>query len=96
MPFKVTPARLELIADILCILGVVASIVLFAAGGGEVASIPLILLCLLPSLLLSYILYAIAKILQNTENILEHLKNPAMLTSQTDQHQSEDNDLENE
>ncbi len=94
MPFKVTPARLELIADILCILGVVASIVLFAAGGGEIASIPLVLLCLLPSLLLSYILYAIAKILQNTENILEHLKNPALLTSQSDQ--PEDNDLENE
>ena len=94
MPFKVTPARLELIADILCILGVVASIVLFAAGGGEISSIPLILLCLLPSLLLSYILYAIAKILQNTENILEHLKNPAFLTSQSNP--TEDNDLENE
>lgn len=94
MPFKVTPARLELIADILCILGVVSSIVLFAAGGGEISSIPLSLLCLLPSLLFSYILYAIAKILQNTENILERLKNPALLTSQTDE--PEDNDLENE
>ena len=90
MPFKVTPARLELIADILCILGVVVSIVLFAAGGGILAGI----LCLLPSLLLSYVLYAIAKILQNTENILEHLKNPALLTSQTPE--PEDDDLENE
>jgi len=94
MPFKVTPARLELIADILCILGVVVSIVLFAAGGGEIGSLPLVLLCLLPSLLLSYVLYAVAKILQNTENILEHLKNPALLTSQTPE--SEDDDLENE
>ncbi len=94
MPFKVTPARLELIADILCILGVVASIVLFVAGGGEIASIPLVLLCLLPSLLLSYILYAIAKILQNTENILEHLKNPALLTSQSAE--PEDDNDENE
>lgn len=90
MPFKVTPARLELIADILCILGVVGSIVLFAAGGGIFAGI----ICLLPSLLLSYVLYAIAKILQNTENILEHLKNPALLTSQTPE--PEDDDLENE
>ena len=94
MPFKVTPYRLELIADILCILGIVFSIILFAAGGGEIASIPMVLLCLLPSLLLSYILYAIAKILQNTENILEHLKNPALLTSKTAE--PEDNDLENE
>ena len=94
MPFKVTPARLELIADILCILGVVVSIVLFAAGGGEIGSLPLVLLCLLPSLLLSYVLYAIAKILQNTENILEHLKNPALLTSQIPE--PENDDLENE
>ena len=90
MPFKVTPARLELIADILCILGVVGSIVLFAAGGGILAGI----LCLLPTLLISYVLYAVAKILQNTENILEYLKNPALLTSR--QAEPEDIDDENE
>ena len=71
MPFKVTPYRLEMIADIFCILGVIVSLILFAGGAGFLAGI----LTLLVSAALSYILYAVAKILRNTEEILELLKN---------------------
>ncbi len=71
MPFKVTPYRLEMIADILCIAGVIVSLILFAGGAGFLIGIAV----LLTALALSYILYAVAKILRNTETILEHLEN---------------------
>ncbi len=71
MPFKVTPYRLEMIADILFILGVIVSLILFVGGAGFLAGI----LTLSASAVFSYILYAMAKILRNTEEILELLKN---------------------
>ena len=71
MPFKVTPFRLEMIADILTILGVIAALLLFVGGAGFLAGIAV----LLPASAFSYILYAVAKILRNTETILEHLEN---------------------
>lgn len=74
MPFKVTVLRLETIADIVFILGIIGTIVISVSGsllGG--------ILCLIPSFLFSYILYAVAKILQNTENIHEYLKDPKFL-----------------
>ena len=71
MPFKVTSFRLETLADILFILGLIAGIV--CAVGGEIFAG---ILCLFSAFLLSYVLYAIAKILKNTETILERLNDP--------------------
>ena len=69
MPFKVTPYRLEMIADISCLLGVVLFIVLLASGNLLLALVPL-----LAMFVFSYLLYAAAKILKNTEEILERLE----------------------
>ena len=71
MPFKVTPYRLEMIADILFILGIIAGLILFVGGAGFLAGF----LTLSASAIFSYLLYAAAKILRNTEEILDHLKN---------------------
>ena len=69
MPFRVTPYRLEMIADIFCLIGVIFSLaVIFAMD-----SLLLGIAALLAVLALSYVLYAVAKILRNTEAILEHL-----------------------
>jgi hypothetical protein len=73
MPFKVTPYRLEMIADILFILGVIFSLILFFSFGG--AGFPAGFLTLSASAIFSYLLYAAAKILRNTEDILDYLKN---------------------
>ena len=71
MPFKITPYRLEMIADILFILGIIAALILFVGGAGFLVGI----LTLIPSSIFSYLLYAAANILRNTEDILDHLKN---------------------
>ena len=71
MPFKVTPYRLEMIADIVFILGIIAALILFFGGAGFAAGI----LTLSASAIFSYLLYAAAKILRNTEDILDLLKN---------------------
>lgn len=73
MPFKVTPYRLEMIADILFILGVIFSLILFFSLGG--AGFLAGFLTLSASAIFSYLLYAAAKILRNTEDILDYLKN---------------------
>ncbi len=69
MPFKVTPYRLEMIADILSILGVISFVILLVGGAFLIG-----LIVLLTVFVFSYILYAVAKILKNTEAILEYLK----------------------
>ena len=71
MPFKITPYRLEMIADILFILGIIAGLILFVGGAGFLAGF----LTLSASAIFSYLLYAAAKILRNTEDILDYLKN---------------------
>lgn len=71
MPFKVTPYRLEMIADIFFVLGIIAALILFVGGAGLLAG----LLTLSASAIFAYLLYAAAKILRNTEEILEYLKN---------------------
>ncbi len=69
MPFKVTPYRLEMIADLVFILGVIFSVILLFGFETILGSI----IVLLAVFFFSYILYAAAKILRNTEEILERL-----------------------
>ena len=70
MPFKVTVFRLEAIADLLFVLGLIAGLLVLVTGEFFAG-----ILILSAAFLTAYVLYAIAKILQNTENILEALKN---------------------
>ena len=67
MPFKVTPYRLEMIADIVFILGIILGVILLFE------SILIGAAVLLTVFTFSYILYAVAKILRNTEDILGRL-----------------------
>lgn len=69
MPFKITPYRLEMIADFVFILGVIFSVILLFGFETILGSI----IVLLAVFFFSYILYAAAKILRNTEEILERL-----------------------
>lgn len=69
MPFKVTPYRLEMIADIVFILGVILSVIILFGFESILVSIAV----LLTVFAFSYILYAVAKILRNTEEILARL-----------------------
>ncbi len=81
MPFKVTTYRLEMMADIFYILALIFGIIFCVAeifllgivtiGGGFV---------------FSYILYGIATILHNTEEILDKLNE---LTPEKDEHHDE-------
>ncbi len=67
MPFKVSPYRLQMIADIFCLLSVVFGLILLTVG---------LLLCILTivgGFVFSYILYGVAAILHNTEDILDKL-----------------------
>ncbi len=67
MPFKTTPYRLEMIADIIFILGIIFGVILFFESVLSGIAVLLTAFCF------SYILYAVAKILRNTEEILERL-----------------------
>lgn len=69
MPFKVTPYRLEIIADIVFILGVILSVIILFGFESILVSIAV----LLTVFAFSYILYAVAKILRNTKEILARL-----------------------
>ena len=67
MPFKVTPYRLEMIADIVFILGIILGVILCFESVLPGIAVLLTVFCF------SYILYAVAKILRNTEEILDRL-----------------------
>ena len=67
MPFKVTPYRLEMIADLCFIAGILLGVILL------IESVPAGIAVLLTVFCFSYILYAVAKILRNTEEILRRL-----------------------
>ncbi len=67
MPFKVTSYRLQMIADIVCLLSVILGIIFLSEG---------ILPCVVTiaaGFIFSYILYGVATILHNTEEILDKL-----------------------
>jgi len=67
MPFKTTPHRLEMIADIVFIIGILFGVILLFESVLPGIAVMLTVFCF------SYILYAVAKILRNTEEILERL-----------------------
>lgn len=67
MPFKVTPYRLEMIADIVFIPGIILGVILCFESVLPGIAVLLTVFCF------SYILYAVAKILRNTEEILGRL-----------------------
>jgi len=81
MPFKTTPHRLEMIADIVFIIGILFGVILLFESVLPGIAVMLTVFCF------SYILYAVAKILRNTEEILERLD--TLTEKETDTHDEE-------